>query len=80
MPQDVLGQEISVGCKVLWSCFDGGAGFKTGAPLTVEKVGASRASLRLPGQSRTSAAPFHSLVVVDRILEILPRQAASLPV
>ncbi len=73
MAQDILGQEIKVGSMVLWSAFEDGAGFKREVPLEVIRVGAARASLRIPGQRKTSAAPFRSLVVVDRILEILPQ-------
>jgi hypothetical protein len=71
--KDILGQEITVGAKVLWG---GGktqyAGF-AGGPVEVVKLTAKQVSIRVPDpyfKDRFEVKSIHprDLVVVDRLL------------
>ena len=64
--KDPLGQEINVGSRVVWSGHDQGAGFSQ--IFTVEKVSASRVTIRRTNYGRPSTVPPTSVMVVDLIL------------
>lgn len=68
MSKDVLGQEITVGARVLWGSHGGYSGFHGDAPLRVLKVSEKRVTLEIPDAVRNAVVPFGSVVVVDRLL------------